>query len=289
MVQCVDMGHQTVLFIQADIQCYTWWQISIIVYICTSICPIFFVLAYAPFHVKSKKMSVRIFIMACLLPVPVLVLYNLVRLWKRRHVSNDLQSEHGIEIVEVPSKNIVQEIPESSNEENLYTKRQKVEKSMVETCEGVIVDSLLKHYKCLSVFGIKFTWLGVHKIYRVVLVACRTFMTEPLTRLFTMTALVMTMTLFNATIRPYKDERANTTATISYIASLCVAVLNLMKANYVTFGCDTNCQYRDTMVGYIVTFEDALLLYFPIVAVALWFVHNIFQKCLGKYKRKLIN
>ena len=289
LVQCVDIGHQTVLFIQADIQCYTWWQISITVYICTSIFPIFFVLAHAPFHVKSKKMSVRIFIMARLFPVPVLVLYNLVRLWKRRYVSNDLQGGHGIEIVAVPSKNIVQEIPESSNEENLHTERQKVEKSLVETCEGVIVDSLLKHYKCLSVFGIRFTWLGVHKIYRVVLAACRTFMTEPLTRLFAMTALIITMTLFNATIRPYKDQRANTTATISYIANLCVVVLNLMKANYVTFGCDTNSQYRDTVVGYIVTFEDALLLYFPIVAVGLWFVHNIFQKCLGKYKRKRNN
>ena len=52
-------------------------------------------------------------------------------------------------------------------------------KSTEESCEEEIVECLLKHYKYLSVFGIRFTWLGVHKIYRVALVACRTFITEP--------------------------------------------------------------------------------------------------------------
>ena len=41
-------------------------------------------------------------------------------------------------------------------------------KSEEGTCQEEIVESLLKYYKCLSVFGIRFTWLGVHKIYRVI-------------------------------------------------------------------------------------------------------------------------
>ena len=59
LVQCVNIRDHAMLFIQANVQCYTWWQIGILVYICTSIVPIFFVLAHVPFYIKDEKMSVR--------------------------------------------------------------------------------------------------------------------------------------------------------------------------------------------------------------------------------------
>ena len=49
LVQCVDIRNQAVLFLQGDIHCYTWWQICILVYICISVIPIFFILGHAPF------------------------------------------------------------------------------------------------------------------------------------------------------------------------------------------------------------------------------------------------
>ena len=157
-------------------------------------------------------------------------------------------------------------------------------KSTEDSCEEEIVECLLKHYKCLSAFGIRFTWLGVHKIYRVALVACRTFITEPVAKLYAMSALVMIMTALNAVIKPYKDKRANMTAILSYIANLCIAGLSLVKAHLVAFGCNTNCQYRDTVVAYMGTVEDAFLLYAPFVALRLWVACIGLQKCLRKHK-----
>ena len=58
-----------------------------------------------------------------------------------------------------------------------------------------------------------------------------------------------------------------------------------MKANYVAFGCDNSCHYRDTVMGYMDKFEEALLLYIPLVAVVLWFIHRGVQKCLGKCRK----
>ena len=69
--------------------------------------------------------------------------------------------------------------------------------------DEIIVECLMKHYKCLSMFRIRFTWLGVHQIYRVILVACKIFITEPVTRLYVMSILVMAMTAANAISKPY--------------------------------------------------------------------------------------
>ena len=84
LIQCVDVRNVKVLFIQTDVECYTWWQIGILVYICISVAPLFVVLAHLPFGVKDKKMSVRTFILGCFFPLPVIVWYQVVRIWNRR-------------------------------------------------------------------------------------------------------------------------------------------------------------------------------------------------------------
>ena len=69
LVQCVNIQDYTVLFIQADVECYTWWQIGILIYICVCVVPLFFVLAHLPFDVKDMKMSVKTFVLACIFPL----------------------------------------------------------------------------------------------------------------------------------------------------------------------------------------------------------------------------
>ena len=166
----------------------------------------------------------------------------------------------------------------------MVTDENKVDK--ISSCEEMIEDSLLKHYKCLSLFGIRFTWLGVHKIYRVILVACRTFIMEPVTRLYIMSVIVIMMTACNAFIKPYKEQRANKTATLSYIATLFIAIINIGKSYLVNYGCETSCEHRDTVVRYMGRAEDVLLLYLPIVAMTLWVLHTGLQKCLRKCKKQ---
>ena len=106
LVQCVDIRNQAVLFLQGDIHCYTWWQICILVYICISVVPIFFILGHAPFFVKDKEMSVRTFILACLFPFPVMMWYHLGR-FLSRYVSRDIPKKHevkNLEMVEISVK-----------------------------------------------------------------------------------------------------------------------------------------------------------------------------------------
>ena len=84
--------------------------------------------------------------------------------------------------------------------------------------------------------------------------------------------------------KPYKDQRVNTTAILSYIANFCIAGLSLVKAHLVAFCCDNSCQYRDTVVQYMDRFENTLLLYAPLAAIVLWVVNEVLPKCLKKCK-----
>ena len=167
---------------------------------------------------------------------------------------------------------------EDKHKSNLEGTFPQYKEQNIVSCEEVIVETMQKHYKCLCLLGVKFTWLGVHMLYRLVLVACGTFITESVTRLYPMCALVLIMAAANAIIKPYKDQRANTTATLSYIANLCIGGFNLVKANYATFGCDTNCEFRVKIIQYMDTVENVLLLYAPLAAILLWVVYRGFQK-----------
>ena len=381
LVQCVDIRGLTVLYIQANVECYTQWQIGILIYICISVIPIFFVLAHVPFYVKDKVMTVKIFILTCLFPLPLMIGYHVTKKWNRSRVRGFAYKSKikTLEMVEITvedkiEKTIEEGIPEreSLSDDGLTASSEHIEEQQkvecplegndVEiesyressdssaeinddhkseifqlsgdydekkptfarstvgdgvdrasddadlsyvmkqdnkepmfgnvfvhikergSCEGEIVESLLKHYKCLTLFGIRFTWLGVHKIYRVILVACRTFITEPVTRLYAMTVLVLVMTAANVFIKPYKEQRANKTATLSYIANFCIAVINLVKAHLVNFGCESNCGLRDTVLFYIEIFEDVLLRYVPIIALGGWVVYTGLMKCMKKLK-----
>ena len=111
--------------------------------------------------------------------------------------------------------------------------------------ESEILTALLEHYKELNLFGIRFTWLCIHKLYRVALVACNTFITKPISRLCVMTLVLIVVTIFNTFVKPYNDYKANLTASFSYAANLCLAVLNVLKAGLVTFDCKSNCSFQD--------------------------------------------
>ena len=304
LVQCVDIRGRAMLLVQADIQCYTWWQIGIIFYVCTCIVPMFFVIAHAPYYVQERRMLVKTFILLCLFPLPVMVMHCVGRYRNRKYFTKSFSIKSEIEsldMLEIPlgektetseklnsesehlnpsgiSKNLQMTetlFTEAKIEKKINVSEQVSEISSIETdgsenvannqkneslvnnkaeqvqiglenilteatdeiefdkheceykvlnkdkevedktesftrstdemqketmsenkddkmnsCEQMIVECLLKHYKFLCFFGIRFTWLGVHKIYRVVLVVSRNFIADPITRLYTMSTLV---------------------------------------------------------------------------------------------------
>ena len=95
----------------------------------------------------------------------------------RQDKSQEYDTEKGYKITEHD---------DVSEEGNLISIRKEVTKTLVD------------HYKILKMFGYKFTWLAVHKLYRLMLVASNTYVTEPLLRLIIMTSLLVFMTICNS-------------------------------------------------------------------------------------------
>ena len=148
-----------------------------------------------------------------------------------------------------------------------------------------IFTALLEQYRELNLFGMRFTWLCIHKLCRVVLVACNTFIVEPISRLCLMTLVLIIVTTINAFAKPYTDNKANLTASLSYVANLCLAVLNVFKTALVTFDYKSNCSFQATVLWYFDLIENVLLSYIPCVVIAAWFMFFIVQKCGAKNKR----
>ena len=99
-----------------------------------------------------------------------------------------------------------------------------------------------------------------------------------------MTFVLMTISIVNAFVKPYNDKKANLTATFSYAANLCLAVLNMWKTGLVTFDCKVNCSFQTSVLMYFDIAEKILLTYMPLVFIGSWIVFTIIQKCCRKEK-----
>ena len=258
LVQCVSVEEKSVLYVQGDIICYTLWQICIKVFILLNIFPLLLILSHLPFHIKDKTISTKCFILSCVCPVPVLMYVLYLWISKRKHVTKSY---------------IKSNANDKTNPENesLY--------------EDSISHMLLEHYRCLTMFGIRFTWLGVHKLYRLMLVVCKTYILEPIVKLTVMSCILMLITILNVFLKPYKDCKANKTATLSYMANICIAMINIWKTGLVTFDCKTNCSLRTTMLWYFQLCESILLIWLPLVAITTWMLISTVSKCRSKFKK----
>ncbi len=271
LVKCVQVGDsEPVLHIQGSVRCFTWWQNALQIFAFSNIIPVFFVVSHTPFHVKEKAMTVKMFVLACLFPIPALLYFYANKyLQNRKKVS---KIPHQVECIEIETLSKVSVSTQSSAVGHTSS-------------EEALLHTLLRHYKCLRVVGVRFTWLGIHKLYRVLLIALSTYINDPLTRLYAMTATLMALTVVNSLVKPYREGKANMTAVFSYAANIFVAIINLAKVGLVTFGCETNCSRTTTMLWFCNKAEDVLLVYLPVGACVLWFISVAVQKC-KKSKRK---
>ena len=406
LVQCVQILNKKVLYIEGDIECYTWWQQAVQIYICINVIPLLFIVSRTPFYVQDKTMSVKMFILNCLFPLPAFVYFTAKRLTKAESSMNlskftvsslvhlaavrflrkskkvsglAQETAPDVSMVEFTQQTVSQsysgpddiEIPfidasvssnasegclrhrstsadsvASSTKESLAQARieNRVQTSVCDRCLGyihtgkcfqdseiqtspqiettkknycrsclkrlefetndnelhdnalaadsvkhtkneeAILDTLLKHYKCLQVRGIRFNWLGIHQAYRVILVVCNTYITEPLPKLWAMTTALMLIAVANTFMKPYQDDKANKTAVLSYAANLCIAMMNIGKTFLATFSCKTNCSVVDTLLWYFSVYENILLIYLPVAALVVWVIYVGVQKFRSKDK-----
>ena len=259
LVQCIELPNSKVLFIQADILCFTWWQTAIEVYLSLATVPVFVFLALGPYFIKKKQMSTRMFLVACLFPLPVLLYFVVHKMVQKPRCLKSSNPSNGGTSVKISILNAgqVKDVEYTSTEE-------------------AILETLLKHYKTLNICGIHMTWLVFLKLYRMALVRCSTYITEPFPRLCVMTALVLIITIVTALVKPYKDNIANKVAFLSYIASHCIAFINMAKSALIS-GTYELTPLVKSVTTYLDLCDSILLSWLPLVALALWIFNSLWN------------
>ena len=346
LAQCVEILDKQFLYIQGAIECYQWWQVLVQTYILTNLIPSLFVLSSFVFPLKQKKILLKLFLLTCIMPIPMFLLQYLKCLKRNlngmeqadiiltthtKGCSNEEQVRN--QLSDIDEDNELSDIDEDNNipdidEETQFNtdgsrcnitslgrlrqkhvttsssadigkgqsfrsisdigemKERKLQKSNCFGSRDQVLQTLLLHYKTLKLFGVKFTWLLIHKLYRVLLVACNTYITDLLSRIYTMTLFLIFITVLNTLIRPYKSSTANATATMSYAANICIALVSIAKSGIMIFDCRTNCSYKHAFLSHLDKFEDILLMYIPVVAMCLFCAHKIIKTCMRKKKNE---
>ena len=98
LVKCINIGNVSSLYVQGNIQCFTQWQTAIEIFIWANIFPSFFILSHVPYYVEMNQMSVPMFILVCLIPVPGLMLFHVPRFWNKFKTMFHVQNESDIEL-----------------------------------------------------------------------------------------------------------------------------------------------------------------------------------------------
>ena len=159
------------------------------------------------------------------------------------------------------------------------------DRNVVDSKEA-ITETLLKHYKTMMLFGISFNWLAIHKFYRMILVACNTYIYHSIVKLCTMTFFLLGIMLLHCLLKPYKKRPANVTGALYFVANCIIAIINLIKAVMSEYGCQINCSDKSKILGYLDTGEQVLLVYVPIASICLWLLSTMLLKCVRKLKKE---
>ena len=358
LVKCINIENINRLSLQGNIQCFTHWQMAIEIFIWANIFPSFFVFSHVPYYVEMNQMSVQMFILVCLLPVPGLIIFHLTKAWNKYRMRYNVQTHSDIELntmlnskrhLELEEREVSQEEissmvsgvgsklslssivctdtlelshiisdsdtdianeystdlmahfkPDSkkgtlAEQKDMTTDTDRSSKHSSELgskdqndidSKEAITETLLKHYKTMKLFGISFNWLAIHKIYRMILVACNTYISHPVIKLCIMSSFLLGIMVLHSLLKPYKKRPSNATATFSYVANCGIAMINLIKSWASEYGCKIKCSDKSEVLGYLDTGEQILLVYVPIVPVCLWLLSTMLQKCVKQSKKE---
>ncbi len=228
LVYCVPFENQSVLFIDGTLECYTNWQIIIIVYISLSIVPFCLYITFATTYLKNGGVSLGMFFVGCFLPVPVLG-YIILR---TRIMQTDKKQERNCG-------------------------------SVYELLQGPYKDyQVTLHKKQLTV-----CYSGILLMRRTLLILFHTFIHNVSLRLLLMMLLCIVQLTLQTHAQPCKERRSNVAAFVSSFSLVLVSSINLIRAVFVTAEYEPIgpiAQFSDVMNFT----EECLLLWIPVVGIS---------------------
>ena len=203
LLTCVPIGSEKRLFYDGNIACFQPWQFLFVAFDCVFFVPFLFVLMWGSFKLYRGTVSVANFLLACCLPLPILLYWAYIALIYRARP-----------LVRVGEQPAGQTSTEISVERVLYDPFKRPE-------EGS---------------KLSLSWEGVMIGWRLILIVLNAFINDPLSRLLVMTSFCVLFLLHHCIAQPFRDDIANTVETISLLCVVQLGIINTFFASFHSLG-----------------------------------------------------
>ena len=203
LLTCVSIRSEKRLFYDGNIACFQPWQFLFVAFDCVFFVPFLFVLMWGSFKLYRGTVSVTNFLLACCLPLPILLYWAYIALI---YTARPL-----VRVGEQPAGQASTEI---SVERVLYDPFKRPE-------EGS---------------KLSLSWEGVMIGWRLILIVLNAFINDPLSRLLVMTSFCVVFLLHHCIAQPFRDDIANTVETISLLCVVQLGIINTFFASFHSLG-----------------------------------------------------
>ena len=211
LMNCVSIGSEKRLFIDANVPCMQWWQYLLLAYIVVFVVPFIVVLYCGSSKLYTASINPTEFLAACVLPLPFLIYWSCMKTEKRQGETSGSAQVVNKDILEVlhgPFR-----APNNVDKGTLY-------------------------------------WESVLIGRRFILLTCHSFITSSMLRMASMAAACSLIALHHVVKNPFRDPMANRAETLSLAVLLMIAMINLTKATLMSFGITIDgpyTSYLDTL------------------------------------------
>ena len=84
LISCIGLADGIHLLIDGDIQCWQLWQVTMFLYICLFLIPMFLIFLLGPVFLKKNTVSIQTFLLGLICPLPVISFWSYKALGKKK-------------------------------------------------------------------------------------------------------------------------------------------------------------------------------------------------------------
>ena len=217
---CVQIQHVSRWFYDAEITCPQWWQEASLAVIAMFLAPFLFTLYFASLQLHQGQISAKIFLLACMFPLPYLLLAFIVyvnKIISKSCAGQEMKCESSI----------------ADREENKDTSSSTIEHSVLE----VLTAPFCKPQGGRS--G-RIHWESVLIGRRFLLIMIGSVLEHAFLRSVCLTILCLFFLLHHMSRKPFVHFRDNLAETVSLTTLVVIAVLNVGVTSYYSIGIESS-------------------------------------------------
>ena len=250
LLDCRKIQHVSRWYHNAEVTCFQWWQSASIAAIVLYLFPFIFMLYVGSLRLHRRQISAKKFLLACVFPLPHLLLVFVCYLNKVLTRPHDSQ--------EMTLKSSAVDVQEEMTSSPQCT----IENSVLE----VLSAPFCKLEQDEQSPG-KIYWESILIGRRFILILVASFVAHAFLRSVCLAVLCLIFLLHHLSQTPFVKFRANLAETVSLTTLVVIAILNVGVASYYSAGAKARGVKQKYVHGFLLT-EAVLLGFVPFVFVA---------------------